>query len=77
VTETDRQIFLRAIGCNWLVCLAVWIAMSADDVGGKILAMFFPITAFVTMGSTTWSPTWSSLPAAIFAPCRASSGATC
>src|SRR3954464_5748341 len=26
-TETDWQIFLRAIGCNWLVCLAVWMAL--------------------------------------------------
>lgn len=48
--ETDVQIFLRAIGCNWLVCLAVWMAVSAEDIGGKILAIFFPITAFVAMG---------------------------
>ena len=23
---TPGQIFVRAIGCNWLVCLAVWLA---------------------------------------------------
>ncbi len=50
VTETNTQIFLRAIGCNWLVCLAVWMAYSAEDIGGKVLAIFFPITAFVAMG---------------------------
>ncbi len=50
VTETNGQIFLRALGCNWLVCLAVWMAFSAEDIGGKILAIFFPIMAFVAMG---------------------------
>ena len=42
--------FLRGIGCNWLVCLAVWLAISADDVVGKILGIWFPIMAFVTIG---------------------------
>mgnify|MGYP005832044637 CR=1 FL=1 len=42
--------FLRGIGCNWLVCLAVWLAVSADDVIGKIFACWFPIMAFVTIG---------------------------
>lgn len=41
---------LRGIGCNWLVCLAVWMAISADDVIGKIFACWFPIMAFVTIG---------------------------
>ena len=49
-TETDLQIFLRGVGCNWLVCLAVWMSMAAEDVSGKILAIFFPIMAFVAMG---------------------------
>lgn len=42
--------FLRGVGCNWLVCLAVWLAISADDVVGKILGIWFPIMAFVTIG---------------------------
>ena len=50
ITETNWQIFLRAIGCNWLVCLAVWLAIAADDIGGKILGIFFPIMAFVALG---------------------------
>jgi formate/nitrite transporter len=50
VKESDSEIFLRAVGCNWLVCLAVWMAYSAEDIGGKILAIFFPIMAFVAMG---------------------------
>ncbi|MBB2899700.1 formate/nitrite transporter [Kineococcus radiotolerans] len=50
VTEDDATIFLRAIGCNWLVCLGVWMALAAEDVAGKVLAIFFPITAFVALG---------------------------
>jgi formate/nitrite transporter len=48
--ESNTQIFLRAVGCNWLVCLAVWLGISAEDIGGKILGIFFPIMAFVAMG---------------------------
>jgi len=44
------EAFFRGIGCNWLVCLAVWMAISAKQIGGKILAIFFPIMAFVALG---------------------------
>jgi len=44
------EAFFRGVGCNWLVCLAVWMALSAKEVSGKILAIFFPITAFVALG---------------------------
>jgi len=44
------EAFFRGIGCNWLVCLAVWMALSAKDISGKILAIFFPIMAFVALG---------------------------
>ena len=40
----------RGIGCNWLVCLAVWMALAARQVIGKIFAIFFPILAFVAIG---------------------------
>jgi formate/nitrite transporter FocA (FNT family) len=32
------------------VCLAVWLAISADDIVGKILGIWFPIMAFVAIG---------------------------
>jgi formate transporter len=67
LTETDWQIFLRAVGCNWLVCLAVWMALGADDIGGKVLAIFFPIMAFVAMGFDHVVANMFFLPAAIFA----------
>ena len=40
----------RGILCNWLVCLAVWLAASSQDTIGKIFSIFFPIMAFVAMG---------------------------
>ena len=43
-------LFLRGIGCNWLVCLAIWLAVASDDVAGKILGIWFPIMAFVALG---------------------------
>ena len=67
VEETEWQIFLRAVGCNWLVCLAVWMAFAAEDVAGKILAIFFPIMAFVAMGFDHVVANMFFLPAAIFA----------
>ena len=41
------QAFFRGILCNILVCLAIWLCYSARTVQGKILAIIFPITAFV------------------------------
>jgi formate/nitrite transporter len=67
IEETEWQIFLRALGCNWLVCLAVWMAMAAEDVAGKVLAIFFPIMAFVAMGFDHVVANMFFLPAAIFA----------
>jgi len=40
----------RGILCNLLVCLAIWLCFSARTVTGKILAILFPITAFVAAG---------------------------
>ena len=40
----------RGILCNALVCLAIWLCFSARTVVDKILAIVFPITAFVAAG---------------------------
>ena len=40
----------RGILCNALVCLAVWLCFSARTVVSKIVAIIFPITAFVASG---------------------------
>ena len=47
---TSMQVLFRAIMGNWLVCLAVWLALASHDVVGKIFGIFFPIMAFVASG---------------------------
>jgi formate transporter len=53
VTKVDYT-FIQAVAlgilCNGLVCLAVWLTYSARSTGDKILAILFPITAFVAAG---------------------------
>ena len=65
--ESGWQTFLRGIGCNWLVCLGVWMSLAATSVSGKVLAIFFPIMAFVAMGFDHVVANMFFLPAAIFA----------
>ncbi|HWQ80320.1 MAG TPA: formate/nitrite transporter family protein [Anaerovoracaceae bacterium] len=50
VNLSFTQAFLLGIMCNWLVCLAVWIASGADTMAGKIFSIFFPIWLFITSG---------------------------
>jgi len=45
-----KAALVRGILCNWLVCMAVWMASMAKDLPGKIVAIWFPISAFVAMG---------------------------
>lgn len=61
--------FFRGIGCNFLVCLAVMMAISAKDIAGKILAIFFPIMAFVASGFEHCVANMYFIPAGIFAKC--------
>lgn len=42
--------FFRGVLCNVLVCLAVWVAMAGRSVTDKLLAVVFPISAFVAAG---------------------------
>jgi formate/nitrite transporter len=65
--ESEWQVFLRAVGCNWLVCLAVWISLAAENVSDKVLGIFFPIMGFVAMGFDHVVANMFFLPAAIFA----------
>jgi formate/nitrite transporter len=44
------EALFRGTLCNILVCLAVWLTFSARTVTGKILAILFPISAFVALG---------------------------
>lgn len=44
------EAFFRGVLCNVLVCLAVWLAMAGRTVTDKILAIIFPVAAFVAAG---------------------------
>jgi formate transporter len=50
VNLSFTEAFFRGILCNALVCLAVWLSYAAHRVSGKILAIIFPVAAFVTLG---------------------------
>lgn len=41
---------VKAIMCNWLVCMAVFLSTSAYDLAGKMVGIWFPISAFVAIG---------------------------
>lgn len=56
------EAFSRGILCNALVCLAVWLAVGARSVTDKILAVLFPITAFVAIGFEHSIANWFFLP---------------
>ena len=40
----------KGVLCNLLVCLGVWLAMAGHSVADRILAIVFPISAFVAAG---------------------------
>ncbi|MBI3919043.1 MAG: formate/nitrite transporter family protein [Betaproteobacteria bacterium] len=44
------EAFFKGVLCNLLVCLGVWLAMAGRSVTDKVLAIVFPIAAFVAAG---------------------------
>jgi formate/nitrite transporter len=58
---------VMGILCNWLVCLAVWMAAAAKDVAGKLLAIFFPIWLFIASGFEHCVANMYYIPAGILA----------
>jgi formate transporter len=44
------EAFFRGVLCNVLVCMAVWMALAGRSVVDKVVAIVFPITAFVAAG---------------------------
>lgn len=59
--------FSSGILCNVFVCIAVLMAGAAKDISGKILAIFFPILAFVVSGYEHCVANMYYIPAGIFA----------
>jgi formate/nitrite transporter len=44
------EAFMRGALCNALVCLAIWLSFGARTAAGKMLAILWPISAFVLLG---------------------------
>jgi len=61
------QTFVKAVLCNWMVCLAVFLAGAAQDMSGKLIAIWFPISTFVAIGLEHSVANLFILPAALFA----------
>jgi formate/nitrite transporter len=59
--------FVLGIFCNVLVCIAIYIGLTARDTAGKILGLFLPIIAFVTSGFEHSIANIYYVPAGIFA----------
>jgi formate/nitrite transporter len=58
--------FVKAIGCNWLVNLAVLLGICADDLIGKFFGIWFPIMAFVSTGFEHCVANMYFIPAGLF-----------
>jgi len=44
------KVVARGIGCNWLVCMAVYLASMSDDFLGKFISVYMCISAFIACG---------------------------
>ena len=69
------SVFFKGILCNWLVCLALFLGLAADEVVSKILAIWFPIMAFVATGFEHCVANMYFIPAGIITNMIANGGA--
>lgn len=59
--------FLSGLGCNWLVCMAVWMSFGAREAVSKVAVIFFPVFMFVILGFEHSIANMYFIPAAILA----------
>jgi nitrite transporter NirC len=50
MTTPGIQLFAKGLLCNWLVCLAIWMAARTNNDGAKLGLIFWPVFAFVASG---------------------------
>lgn len=50
VSYPFKTLFIRGILCNWLVCMAVYMASGCTSLISKMVAIWFPISAFIALG---------------------------
>ncbi|KAF1842866.1 uncharacterized protein K460DRAFT_387126 [Cucurbitaria berberidis CBS 394.84] len=60
------QIFLRGIGANWLVCMACYLGCSGRDYFSKVVGIWWPTFAFVSLGFDHVVANMFLIPNAIF-----------
>ncbi len=66
ISNPFYKTFLKGIGANWLVCLSLWMGMSSHHTSGKILGIWWPVMAFVTIGFEHCIANMFFIPLAIF-----------
>ena len=66
VSLTFTQAVVLGVFCNALVCLAVWLCMSARTTTDRILSILFPISAFVAAGFEHSIANMYFIPVALF-----------
>eukprot|EP00403_Amphidinium_massartii_P019645 CAMPEP_0178430606 /NCGR_PEP_ID=MMETSP0689_2-20121128/31410_1 /TAXON_ID=160604 /ORGANISM="Amphidinium massartii, Strain CS-259" /LENGTH=390 /DNA_ID=CAMNT_0020052475 /DNA_START=55 /DNA_END=1227 /DNA_ORIENTATION=- len=59
--------FVRAVCCNWLVCMGVMMGTSAKDLAGRMVGIWFPISTFVAIGFEHSVANMFLLPLGLFA----------
>ena len=57
---------VSGIGCNWMVCMGVWLCYGTQSMSGKILGIWFPIMIFVLIGFQHVVANMFVIPAAIW-----------
>lgn len=67
VNADFTQAFISGIGCNWLVCLGVWLSFASKEMSGRVIGMWFPVMAFVAIGFQHVVANMFVIPAVIFA----------
>lgn len=66
VTPEWHMIFLRAIGANWLVCLACFLGFSGREYVSKLVGIWWPTFAFVSLGLDHVVANMGFIPLSIF-----------
>jgi nitrite transporter NirC len=61
-------LFFRGVLCNWLVCLAVWTAMRSKSESGKLIMIFWCLSAFIAAGFEHSVANMTLLGIALFQP---------
>ena len=58
--------FWRGVGCNWMVCIAIYMSLAASDGVSKAVLLWPPVVCFVAMGFEHSVANMTFIPLAIF-----------